>query len=124
MKKRFRWKQLLAGVLAGLSLLPAVPQMVQAEDYWPDGMSAKSPSAIVMEVNTGTSLYEKKSHKQYYPASITKIMTTLLCLENASLTDTVTFSGIVITLFPIRLILILLYFSFYLLPDISKNFST
>lgn len=93
MKKRFRWKQLLAGVLAGLSLLPAVPQMVQAEDYWPDGMSAKSPSAIVMEVNTGTILYEKKIHKQYYPASITKIMTTLLAIENCDMDEIVTFSA-------------------------------
>ena len=93
MKKRFRWKQLLAGVLAGLSLLPVVPQMVQAEDYWPDGMSAKSPSAIVMEVNTGTILYEKKIHKQYYPASITKIMTTLLAIDNCDMDQSGTFSA-------------------------------
>lgn len=62
---------------------------------WPKGPSADSitaASAIVMELNTGTILYEKNMDDKHYPASITKIMTTLLCLENASLTDTVTFS--------------------------------
>ena len=93
MKKQNRWKRLLAGLLAGLSLLPAVPQMAQAKEYWPDGISAAPPSAIVMEVNTGTILYEKKIHKQFYPASITKIMTTLLAIENCDMDEIVTFSA-------------------------------
>ena len=62
---------------------------------WSSGPSAKkisAESAIVMDINSGTILYEKNIHDKHYPASITKIMTSLLCLENASLTDTVTFS--------------------------------
>lgn len=39
-------------------------------------------AAIVMEVETGRILYEKNAYEQHYPASITKIMTTLLALEN------------------------------------------
>lgn len=77
-------------VAAGLVYTP-----MQAKGKWPKGPSAGSitaESAIVMEINTGTILYEKNIHDKHYPASITKIMTTLLCLENASLTDTVTFS--------------------------------
>lgn len=65
------------------------------DDAWPKGPSGKSISAaaaIVMELNTGTILYKKNINEKHYPASITKIMTTLLCLENASLDDTVTFS--------------------------------
>lgn len=65
------------------------------DDAWPKGPSGKSISAaaaIVMELNTGTILYKKNMNEKHYPASITKIMTTLLCLENASLDDTVTFS--------------------------------
>lgn len=65
------------------------------KDEWSSGPSKKSisaESAIVMDINSGTILYEKNIHDKHYPASITKIMTTLLCLENASLTDTVTFS--------------------------------
>ena len=42
--------------------------------------------------NTGTILYEKNSDEAHYPASITKIMTTLLALENGNLSDMVTFS--------------------------------
>ncbi len=67
-----------------------------AEGKWPKGPAKKSitaESAIVMELNTGAILYEKNIHDKHYPASITKIMTTLLCLENASMTDTVTFSS-------------------------------
>lgn len=63
---------------------------------WPSGPKPKSlscDSAIVMEVSTGSILYKKNIHKQHYPASITKIMTTMLALENSSLSDTVTFSS-------------------------------
>lgn len=59
------------------------------------GLSKKSisaESAIVMDINTGTILFEKNMHEKHYPASITKIMTTMLCLENSSLTDKVLFS--------------------------------
>ncbi|MCI9078632.1 MAG: D-alanyl-D-alanine carboxypeptidase [Lachnospiraceae bacterium] len=62
---------------------------------WPSGPKPKSlscDSAIVMEVSTGSILYKKNIHKQHYPASITKILTALLLLENSSLSDTVTFS--------------------------------
>lgn len=46
-----------------------------------------------MEVNTGTVLYEKKSHEKHYPASITKIMTVLLAIENCDMDEVVTFSA-------------------------------
>ena len=46
----------------------------------------------LMEESTGTILYEKNSDEAHYPASITKIMTTLLALENGNLSDMVTFS--------------------------------
>jgi len=53
----------------------------------------KAESAIVMEASTGAILYEKDPDKILYPASLTKIMTCLLALENCSLTDVVTFSS-------------------------------
>lgn len=68
------------------------PNQVKAEEYWPEGPAIASPSAIVMEVNTGTILYEKNSHEQHYPASITKILTTYLTLENCDLNENVVFS--------------------------------
>ncbi|WP_058486906.1 D-alanyl-D-alanine carboxypeptidase family protein [Defluviitalea phaphyphila] len=52
----------------------------------------QSDSAILMDAKTGTILYEKNIHKKQYPASITKIMTALLAIENGNLEDTITFS--------------------------------
>jgi len=59
---------------------------------WPTGPVVSAESAILIEVETGTILYEKNIHKQQYPASTTKILTALLAYENSSLDETVTFS--------------------------------
>ena len=48
--------------------------------------------AIVLDANTGNILYQKNAFDKQYPASITKIMTFLLAIENTKLTDTVTMS--------------------------------
>lgn len=57
-----------------------------------DAPETLSPGVILMEESTGTILYEKNMDEAHYPASITKIMTTLLALENGNLSDMVTFS--------------------------------
>ena len=62
------------------------------EDVWPQGPSVYAESAIVMEASTGLVFYEKNMHDIHYPASITKILTALLAIENSSLNETVTFS--------------------------------
>lgn len=59
---------------------------------WPQGPQVQAESAILMDVDYGVCLYEKNIHKKQYPASITKIMTALLTVENANLSDVVTFS--------------------------------
>ena len=48
--------------------------------------------AILMDANEGVILYQKNMDQPYFPASITKIMTCLLAVENSSLSDTVTLS--------------------------------
>ncbi len=60
---------------------------------WPEGPMIESASAVVMDLDTGTFLYSKQATEKQYPASITKIMTTLLLIENCNLNDTITFSG-------------------------------
>lgn len=60
--------------------------------YWPQGPDVQSAAAIVMEIETGSILYEKNIHNVHYPASITKILTTLLALENSKMDEVVTFS--------------------------------
>ncbi len=59
---------------------------------WPEGPSVFAESAIVMEASTGLILYEKNIHTKHYPASITKIMTSLLAVENSTPGEIVTFS--------------------------------
>lgn len=49
-------------------------------------------SAIIMEAETGSILYGKNMHDKNYPASITKILTTLIALENSTMNEIVTFS--------------------------------
>ncbi len=67
---------------------------IQTNDIsgWPHGPEITAQAAIVLEANTGTILYAKNIHERLYPASTTKIMTCLLAVENASLSDMVTFS--------------------------------
>lgn len=59
---------------------------------WPSAPSVNAESAILMDLASGAILYEKNAHKPQYPASITKIMTTLLAIENCSMGEIVTFS--------------------------------
>ncbi len=49
---------------------------------WPEGPMVQAAGAIVMDLDTDTVLYGKNLDSVYYPASTTKIMTTLLVLEN------------------------------------------
>ncbi|WP_352401097.1 D-alanyl-D-alanine carboxypeptidase family protein [Anaerotignum sp.] len=49
-------------------------------------------SAILIDATTGEVLFEKNSKNKMYPASITKLMTVLLALENGNLEDVITFS--------------------------------
>ncbi|MGN0351483.1 MAG: D-alanyl-D-alanine carboxypeptidase family protein [Roseburia sp.] len=87
-----RGKKAVAMLLGVLCMLQVAPQKIEAADYWPEGPSIETPSAIVMEVSTGTVLYEKNAEEQLYPASITKILTTLVAIENSSMDEIVTFS--------------------------------
>jgi D-alanyl-D-alanine carboxypeptidase len=64
----------------------------EEKSLWPKGPSVDAKAAVLMDCSTGLVLYEKNALKKEYPASITKIMTTLLALENCDLDEVVTFS--------------------------------
>lgn len=59
---------------------------------WPEGPAVYADSAIVMDMNSGAILYGKQIDVKHYPASITKLMTALVALENSETTDEVLFS--------------------------------
>ncbi len=63
-----------------------------------DAVSVRARGAVLMDLDTGTLLYEKNAHEQLPPASVTKVMTMLLVAEavdagQLALTDTVTASA-------------------------------
>lgn len=89
--RKSRWKSRICALLGVVTLL-CLPTDAKADVYWPEGPSINTPSAIVIEVNSGAVLYEKNSDEVNYPASITKIMTTMLALEYCDLDEVVTFS--------------------------------
>ena len=80
--------------LIGTLLLPllAAPMQALASTEWPSDISIDSDAGIVMDANTGVVLYGKNIHETYSPASITKVLTSLIVLEHCSLDETVTFS--------------------------------
>lgn len=52
-----------------------------------------SEGAVLLDAATGKVLFGKNENQQFYPASITKVMTALVVLERCSLSDVVTFSA-------------------------------
>jgi len=68
------------------------PIQTDAITDWPQGPVVYAEAAIVMDADTGTILYGKNIEAQKYPASITKIMTTLLAIEHSDPSERVIFS--------------------------------
>lgn len=59
---------------------------------WPQGPAIYAESGILVDLDTQEILYSKNIDKQLYPASITKVMTTLVAIESSSPEEPVTFS--------------------------------
>ncbi len=109
-----KYIRLFAAVLCAgsLALAPALPVKAQAPSAaelllaanralpvqsnevpnWPAGPVVGAESAILMELQTGTILYAKNIHQREYPASTTKILTTLIAAERCQMDEIVTFS--------------------------------
>ena len=85
---------LLAAVTLCASFTARAASVTQLSDLLtlPAPPSVESDYAILMEAKSGAILYEKNATAKAYPASITKIMTALLTVENCSFEEEVTFS--------------------------------
>lgn len=59
---------------------------------WPHGPQVWAKAAIVMDMDSGAVLYGKNIDERLYPASITKLLTALVALENGDFSDEVVFS--------------------------------
>ena len=73
-------KRLLCVALI-LALL-GVSGAAQAEPLRDNDLKISAPSAVLMEKETGELLYEKGAHERRAPASVTKVMTLLLIVED------------------------------------------
>ncbi len=108
-----KWKHLLKAVMAaGVIAMTAVQICAAAEGTaqaaasdvtpvsistneiagWPAGPEITSETGVLMDADSGTLLYSKGGDEIRYPASITKIMTLLLAVENCSLKEDVVFT--------------------------------
>ncbi|MCR2820295.1 D-alanyl-D-alanine carboxypeptidase family protein [Lederbergia panacisoli] len=73
-------KKLISSCIGIFMLFSLISQSAFAEEKQVE-LSDESKSAILIERDTGTVLYEKNMHEKYSPASMTKIMTMLLIME-------------------------------------------
>ena len=82
-----------AALSLALLLALAVPsQTAHASEEWPEDVSIEADAGIVMDAASGTVLYGKNIHETYAPASITKVLTSIIVLEQCDLDEVVTFS--------------------------------
>ena len=94
MKRGVRKLTVLAVLIAVMaaSCLPvyASDPLTNHIDGWPYMEDIHEDSAVVMDADSGAVLYSLDRDIRRYPASITKILTCLLVLENSSMDETVT----------------------------------
>lgn len=67
-------------------------EYVTAED-WPEAPEIGAGAAVLIEADSGTVLYAKNADSKRYPASITKILTALITVEDSKLSDPLVFEG-------------------------------
>ena len=67
---------------------------IESNSYnnWPLGPAIGAQAAILMDAKTGAILYEKNIHEKLYPASITKLLSTYIAVQECDLDEMVTFS--------------------------------
>lgn len=90
-------KKFITGLLLiafSFSIVNSNPIIIKADEKttWPSGPGIYGEAAVLIDASTGTVLYNKKADKTMYPASITKIMTALLTIENCNMDEKVVFS--------------------------------
>lgn len=85
-------KRIISFLLCLVLMTGVFAQTVFAAPAWPDNVSISAEGGILMDADSGAVLYGKSIHVPYFPASITKILTALIVIENCNLDDTVTFS--------------------------------
>ena len=84
-------------LLFNYTIVSAEPATEEGKDAQTEGLQIESSSAILIDAATGQILYEKNANERRAPASVTKVMTMLIIMEeldkeNISINDQVTVS--------------------------------
>ena len=87
-----KWKQTISKFVCFVLTCQLFILTVWAKPDWPSDTGIMAEAGIVMDADSGAVLFGQNIHVQKAPASITKILTALVVIENSSLDDTVTFS--------------------------------
>ena len=83
-------RKLLCGILAACQVFTMT---AYAKPDWSNNTGIQAEAGALMDVDSKTMIFGQNSHVAYPPASITKILTALIGLENVTdLSETVTFS--------------------------------
>lgn len=90
MLKQLKRKGILA--LACVISIFSMSVCAFAKPDWPLDTGCQSEAGIVMDLDSGAVLFAQNIHVQEYPASITKLLTALVVVENTSMDEQVTFS--------------------------------
>ena len=96
----YRLRKILYFLLTITLLLCSLPITTFADETentntivkWPTPPEITSGGAVVIEASTGAVLYDKSAYEAFHPASTTKLMTSLLAIEQAPLSEIVTCS--------------------------------
>ena len=85
--QEIRMNKYFVGIIIFIAIAVSVSIVANAANPY-----TTAESAVVIDADTGQVLYGKNMHLRLYPASITKIMTALLALENGSMSDNIVMS--------------------------------
>lgn len=85
----FKSKKFLCNLFVGIIIINMVQMRLYATAPCPDVFAE---SAILIDTTTGKVLYGKNENQRLYPASITKLLTALVAIENQNPTDLITMS--------------------------------
>lgn len=87
-----RLRRLLISLMVMALIAAGMPLTTFARPDWPSDTGIESEAGIVIDADSGTVLFGQNIHVEKAPASITKILTALVVIENSNLDDMVTFS--------------------------------
>ena len=84
----------ILSILLVFALLGSLAVSVSAA---PAAFSVDAKAALLLDLNTGETIYEQDADEILYPASLTKVMTAILAIEKGNLSDVVTASSEALT---------------------------